>query len=44
MPFEERKNEIINFIKLLKLEEKQNIEKLMDSIINENKEAFKSLN
>ncbi len=40
---EDKKKEVIDFIEFLKMKDKNQLGKLMDSIINENREAFKEL-
>ena len=40
---EEKKKEVIDFIEFLKLRDNNELGKLMDSIINENREAFEEL-
>ncbi|ADL08486.1 DUF2281 domain-containing protein [Thermosediminibacter oceani] len=40
---EERKREVIDFIEFLKAKDKKELEKFMDSIIEENRQAFKEL-
>ncbi len=40
---EDRKKEVIDFIEFLKMRDKNELGKLMDSIIDENRKAFKEL-
>lgn len=40
---EEKKQEVIDFVEFLKTKSKKEVEKLMDSIIEENKEALEEL-
>ena len=40
---EERKQEVINFVEFLKTKSKKEVEAMMDSIIEENKEALEEL-
>jgi uncharacterized protein YfbU (UPF0304 family) len=40
---EDKKKEVIDFIEFLKMRDKNELGKLMDSIIDENREAFKEL-
>jgi uncharacterized protein YfbU (UPF0304 family) len=40
---EEKKKEVIDFIEFLKMRDKNELGKLMDTIIDENREAFKEL-
>ena len=40
---EDRKKEVIDFIEFLKMRDKNALGKLMDSIIDENREALKEL-
>ena len=40
---EEKKKEVIDFIEFLKLRDNNELGKLMDSIMNENREAFEEL-
>jgi uncharacterized protein YfbU (UPF0304 family) len=40
---EDKKKEVIDFIEFLKMRDKNELGKLMDSIIDENREALKEL-
>ena len=40
---EDKKKEVIDFIEFLKMRDKNELAKLMDAIIDENREAFKEL-
>jgi uncharacterized protein YfbU (UPF0304 family) len=40
---EEKKKEVIDFVEFIKVKEQREIEKLMDTIIDENKEALEEL-
>jgi ribosomal silencing factor RsfS len=40
---EERKQEVIDFVEFLKTKSKKEVEAMMDSIIEENKEALEEL-
>jgi hypothetical protein len=40
---EDRKNEVLDFVEFLKMRNQNQVERLMDSIIEENKEALKEL-
>lgn len=40
---EDKKKEVIDFIEFLKMRDKKELGKLMDSIINDNREAFREL-
>ena len=41
--FEESKQEVIDFVEFLKTKSKKEVEAMMDSIIEENKEALEEL-
>lgn len=40
---DDKKQEVIDFVEFLKEKSNKNIDKMMDTIIEENKEAFKEL-